>query len=804
MEEYIKKIVELDIDIDDLELENMGVDVVSFVTDPAIEVEFLAFNAEEFVYPTSNEEEDDFMKRCMPVLVGEGKASDQAYAICKSYYEMEFAEGMPHYTKDGVLYEGPTHKDADGRLMTGETHTEDSEYLYHEGELAIDVYNTIEEDKEMVEGIIELILKIDDIENRKEIVIDTISDFAKQGVQFDLDLFLLRVGVDLFDEYAEVGPRGGIKASPKAPPAKGPNKNPKGVGTSRGKATDSRSAEVSKKAEASLQKKSDDFNERYKDKLGYGTTIGQLKAVYQRGKGAYNRSHSPAVSSSEQWAQARVNAYLYLVKNGRPQNKNYKQDNDLLPSKHPKSSESQKMSMQFESYNDYPESAVNAAKRALEWRDSHPDNTCGTAVGWARANQLAKRENISEETIARMASFARHLQYKDVPFSDGCGGLMVSAWGGQAGIEWASNKLKSIRVDLDINTSGLQPYTDQIDRETHCGCNHTFSEEDLTQEQRVILEWALEHGEEMTADYTYIKEGEKFSTVGDIVKGIQGLDILSKLGITSNEPAETKYSYTGPSAQRSFCKGMMSLNKMYSTLDLGRLEDRLGSLNPNMGPGGINTYDVFNYKGGVNCQHFWSQLSVFKPEGGKVLVIEKGPAAGLAGQSNNDFSPSPTGAVDNNARMSFSILNDEKRLVAGALMIPNQMILRKDEDGEPYYVYFTADTIRRIQERFNKDRKHNLTDTQHDGEITSDNILLEQWLVEHPTYDKSRFYGFDRLKTGTWFGVYKVTDDDTWKRIKSGELRGFSIAGNFIERAKPVRQEDQLLNKIISVLRDIE
>jgi hypothetical protein len=85
MEEYIKKIVELDIDIDDLELENMGVDVVSFVTDPAIEVEFLAFNAEEFVYPTSNEEEDDFMKRCMPVLIGEGKESDQAYAICKSY-----------------------------------------------------------------------------------------------------------------------------------------------------------------------------------------------------------------------------------------------------------------------------------------------------------------------------------------------------------------------------------------------------------------------------------------------------------------------------------------------------------------------------------------------------------------------------------------------------------------------------------------------------------------------------------------------------------------------------------------------
>ena len=115
----------------------------------------------------------------------------------------------------------------------------------------------------------------------------------------------------------------------------------------------------------------------------------------------------------------------------------------------------------FESYNDYPESATNAAKRALEWRDAHPDQKCGTPVGWARANQLAKGENISEETIARMASFARHLQYKDVPYSEGCGGLMVDAWGGQAGIEWAQNKLERIREEMSDERFVLEP--DEID-----------------------------------------------------------------------------------------------------------------------------------------------------------------------------------------------------------------------------------------------------------------------------------------------------------------------------------------------------
>jgi hypothetical protein len=59
-------------------------------------------------------------------------------AIKKDFvrFSEEFVEGMPHYTKEGVLYTGPTHKDASGRLMTGETHNEESVYLYHEHELA--------------------------------------------------------------------------------------------------------------------------------------------------------------------------------------------------------------------------------------------------------------------------------------------------------------------------------------------------------------------------------------------------------------------------------------------------------------------------------------------------------------------------------------------------------------------------------------------------------------------------------------------------------------------------------------------
>jgi len=138
------------------------------------------------------------------------------------------------------------------------------------------------------------------------------------------------------EEFAKVGERGGIKKSKKAPKSDTPNKNPQGQGTAKGKASSTRGAVVTKQVEETLRKKVDEFNDRYKEKLKYGVNIGMLKSVYQRGIGAYNVSHSPEVKSAGQWAYARVNAFLYLVKNGRPQNKKYTGDYDLLPKDHPK------------------------------------------------------------------------------------------------------------------------------------------------------------------------------------------------------------------------------------------------------------------------------------------------------------------------------------------------------------------------------------------------------------------------------------------------------------------------------------
>lgn len=97
-----------------------------------------------------------------------------------------------------------------------------------------------------------------------------------------------------------------------------------------------------------------------------------------------------------------------------------------------------------DSYKDYPQAAKVNAQRALNIRDQY-GISCGTPVGWARANQLANGENITRDTISRMASFERHRQNSKGDPKKDCGALMWLAWGGSEGIEWAQNKLKELK-----------------------------------------------------------------------------------------------------------------------------------------------------------------------------------------------------------------------------------------------------------------------------------------------------------------------------------------------------------------------
>lgn len=98
----------------------------------------------------------------------------------------------------------------------------------------------------------------------------------------------------------------------------------------------STSIKVSEETRTALRRKVDQHNGEH-DAKSKRATLGALLAVYRRGAGAFSTSHSPRVRSRNQWAMARVNAYLHLLATGKPRNAKYTTDNDLLPKDHPRS-----------------------------------------------------------------------------------------------------------------------------------------------------------------------------------------------------------------------------------------------------------------------------------------------------------------------------------------------------------------------------------------------------------------------------------------------------------------------------------
>lgn len=152
----------------------------------------------------------------------------------------------------------------------------------------------------------------------------------------------------------------------------------------------------------------------------------------------------------------------------------------------------------------------------------------------------------------------------------------------------------------------------------------------------------------------------------------------------------------------------------------------------------------------------------------------------------------------------FSVFNSEQRLVVGAAMIPDKMIIRRNEiTGEIYYVYFTAETILKLQQKFMMEKLLDKTNIEHSRRFLSNVDVVESWIVEDPEKDKQQVFGMDYPK-GTWMCIIKVNDDNTWQMVKDGKLKGFSVQGYFLEKAKFNAHTHQVLDEIKQILKEVK
>ena len=257
------------------------------------------------------------------------------------------------------------------------------------------------------------------------------------------------------------------QAQTPAPPKdriKGSKKNPEGSASgSRG------SIKISEATEKALVNLRNKHNDKYKAP-SKRVDLGMLKAVYRRGAGAFSVSHRPNVSSREQWALARVKAFLKLVGTGE-RKKAYNTDLDLLPKGHPQKSEAKSEAVALAVPKKYshisfkpPQSAQTAAARALKKRAEKPPSQRGmTPVGLARARDLANGRELSPETVRRMlAYFTRHEVDKQGSTWDeyGKGRQAWDGWGGDAGFAFARKVVK--QMNAADNRTTLRAYGEAI------------------------------------------------------------------------------------------------------------------------------------------------------------------------------------------------------------------------------------------------------------------------------------------------------------------------------------------------------
>lgn len=356
-----------------------------------------------------------------------------------------------------------------------------------------------------------------------------------------------------------------------------------------------------------------------------------------------------------------------------------------------------------------------------------------------------------------------------------------------------------------IDTSELPPYVDETPKTKRDLVETPAPTWEFSEEFLIALE---KLGAELGISEDQVTQVEKFADATAITES----DYTPARQQTQADGEEFVWKYASSrvstSGSRTFCRTMMGLNRYYSREEITLLD----ALNTEFGPGGNSNYSIFKYKGGANCQHFWRKYSL-KRVGSRLEVKPVDPNSSneelVAASAPRTFTgrgflkspqrnlPPLSGKSEFSAVLKFA--DEEQKIVVGPAMIPNIEILRRNEDGSFYSVVFSEETIAEISKKFMKEARTNETNQDHEEEKPAGTYVYESWLIEDPKTDKANtVYGYD-LPKGTWMCKMQVEDPETWRRVKAGELKGFSVEGLFsdmeeIEAMKKYAKIKKILN----------
>lgn len=150
-------------------------------------------------------------------------------------------------------------------------------------------------------------------------------------------------------------------------------------------------------------------------------------------------------------------------------------------------------------------------------------------------------------------------------------------------------------------------------------------------------------------------------------------------------------------------------------------------------------------------------------------------------------------------------VSNEKRILMGAVLIPEKPIYRKNGEDE-YYIYFSKDTVNKASQLFFKNGNQSNWTLEHNKEIKGLTVV-ESWIVEDTQKDKSAIYNLS-VPVGTWMASVKVEDDTIWNEyVKTGIVKGFSLEGYFadkLEEKKQLSKQPDLVEQIKNLITEHE